>query len=138
MVGIALVYPEALYGYGASQALSFAHVRKPTAVANPPDVYESRLENIRGGHDALSFRDLGKKPQTPLLEFFIEACLRKNLYPVKLALGDSVCDLLTRSRKSTSIWASPPRKLLATSTLDRELKRDWVCVRYSFGVVSVV
>ena len=95
MVGIALVYPETLDGYGTSQVLSFAHVRKPTAVANPPHVYEFRLENIRSGYDALTFTDLGKKPQTPLLEFFIEVCLHKNLYPGTSALGDGICDLLT-------------------------------------------
>ena len=90
MVGIALVHPETLDGHWTSQVLSIAHVREPTTVANLPHVYKFRLENIRGGYDVLSFTDLGKQPQAPLLEFVIEACLRKNLYQVPSVPGDGV------------------------------------------------
>lgn len=53
-------------------------------------------------------------------------------------LGYEKQRLLTRSRKSTILWASFPWKLLAIVILVGQLKRDWTLERHSFEEISDV
>jgi hypothetical protein len=88
------------------QVFSFAHIRKPTAVADLPHPNEFLSKEIRGGYDAIGFADLGKKSQTLVPEFIIEARLGKDLWVMRLAAEVGSRDLPTWSRKSINICAS--------------------------------
>lgn len=73
LVGIHFVHLETLNCHKTSYVFPVAHFCVPTMTANLSDVYEFLLEDIRGGYDGIGSADLGKKPQTPLPEFAIEA-----------------------------------------------------------------